>query len=66
MSPMMFTDYINGSEHDVDLIIFKRKLIVAFVSDNGPTRVPNFVETVAVMPSILDEKSKSQLITDVY
>lgn len=63
---MIFTDYINGSEHDVDLIISKRKLIVAFVSDNKPTRVPNLVETVAVMPSILDEKTKNQLITTVY
>lgn len=65
-SPMMLTDYIVGSEHDVDLIIFERKLIVAFVCDNGPTRVPNFIETVAVMPSILDEESKNQLITAAY
>lgn len=65
-SSMMLTNFIAGSEHDVDLIIFNRKLVAAFVSDNGPTRVPDFTETVAVMPSTLDEESKSQLITTAY
>ena len=65
-SSMMLTDFVVGSEHDVDIIIFKRKLIAAFVSDNGPTRIPDFIETVSVMPSALNEERKNQLITAAY
>ena len=39
---MMAMEYHKGSEHDVDVIIYNRKLIGAFISDNGPTRHPYF------------------------
>lgn len=39
---MTVMEYVDGSEHDVDIVIFQRKMIGAFVSDNGPTRVPHF------------------------
>jgi carnosine synthase len=47
-------EYIEGTEHDVDIIIFQRQLIAAFVSDNGPTRQGRFTETTALMPSCLE------------
>lgn len=63
---MLVVDYHGGSEHDVDVVIFKRKLVAAFVSDNGPTRVPLFTETSAVMPSSLPADKQAQLITAAY
>ncbi|XP_029646820.1 carnosine synthase 1 [Octopus sinensis] len=59
-------DYLQGTEHDVDIIIYKRKLIAAFVSDNGPTRLPNFTETAALLPSILSDEKQNQLIVAAY
>ncbi|XP_056016252.1 carnosine synthase 1-like isoform X1 [Ostrea edulis] len=63
---MMVMKYIKGTEHDVDLVIYKRKLVVAYVSDNGPTRSGSFTETAACMPSCLRPDKLSQLITAAY
>jgi len=59
-------DYIGGTEHDVDVIIYKRKLVGAFVSDNGPTRLPKFTETAAAMPTFLPDDKRRQLIVAAY
>ena len=37
---LLVMDYLTGSEHDVDVVIFNRQLLAAFISDNGPTREP--------------------------
>lgn len=63
---MLLMDYISGSEHDVDVIIYKRRLIGAFVSDNGPTRLPRFTETAAAMPTYLPVDKRRQLIVAAY
>lgn len=42
-----------GTEHDVDVVLFEGQLVAAFLSDNGPTRLPLCAETAAVMPSVL-------------
>ena len=42
-----------GSEHDVDVVLFEGQLIAAFVTDNGPTRLPLCSETAATLPSVL-------------
>jgi carnosine synthase len=42
-----------GTEHDVDVVMYKGQLMAAFISDNGPTRLPLCMETSAVMPSCL-------------
>jgi len=63
---MLLMDYISGTEHDVDIIIYKRKLIGSFVSDNGPTRLPKFTETAAAMPSYLPSDKSRQLIVAAY
>jgi len=63
---MLLMDYLGGTEHDVDVIIYKRKLLGAFVSDNGPTRLPKFTETAAAMPTFLPEDKRQQLIMAAY
>ncbi|KAL3855356.1 hypothetical protein ACJMK2_014571 [Sinanodonta woodiana] len=63
---VMVMEYIGGTEHDVDVVIFERKLVAAFVSDNGPTRGKTFTETAACMPSSLPYDKQRQLITAAY
>uniref|UniRef100_A0A8C6Y224 Carnosine synthase 1 n=1 Tax=Naja naja TaxID=35670 RepID=A0A8C6Y224_NAJNA len=63
---MLLMEYVSGTEHDVDLVIYEGRLLGAFVSDNGPTRVPNFTETAACMPTCLPPESEAQLIHAAY
>ncbi|XP_062594790.1 carnosine synthase 1-like [Saccostrea cucullata] len=63
---MMVMKWLRGTEHDVDLVIYKRKLIAAFVSDNGPTRPGSFTETAACMPSCLPPDKIGQIVTAAY
>ncbi|KAK3586596.1 hypothetical protein CHS0354_027737 [Potamilus streckersoni] len=63
---LMVMEYLVGTEHDVDLIIHERKLVAAFVSDNGPTRGKTFTETAACMPSVLSYDKQRQLIVAAY
>ncbi|KAJ8320837.1 hypothetical protein KUTeg_002424 [Tegillarca granosa] len=63
---MQLMEFIDGTEHDIDIIIYKRKLIGAFVSDNGPTRSDSFTETAASMPTCLPSDKRAQLVTSAY
>ncbi|OWF52029.1 carnosine synthase 1-like [Mizuhopecten yessoensis] len=63
---MMLMEYYEGTEHDIDIIIYKRRLIAAFISDNGPTRQGNFTETAASMPTCLPPDKSGQLTTAAY
>lgn len=63
---MLLMEYVSGTEHDVDLVIYEGRMLGAFVSDNGPTRVPNFTETAACMPTCLPPESEAQLIHAAY
>jgi len=63
---MILMDFIEGTEHDVDIIIYQRKLIAAFVSDNGPTGFPEFTETSGSMPTNLMKCKENQLIKAAY
>uniref|UniRef100_W5LX94 ATP-grasp domain-containing protein n=1 Tax=Lepisosteus oculatus TaxID=7918 RepID=W5LX94_LEPOC len=63
---MTLMEYIGGTEHDVDVVIFDGRLEGAFVSDNGPTRVPGFTETAAQMPTGLPRDKEAQLIEAAY
>ncbi|XP_072014380.1 carnosine synthase 1-like [Amphiura filiformis] len=63
---MLLMDHLEGSEHDIDIIIFERKLVAAFVTDNGPTNYPAYTETVALMPSNLPSDKQAQLVTAAY
>nr|XP_033775886.1 carnosine synthase 1 isoform X2 [Geotrypetes seraphini] len=63
---MLLMEYVSGTEHDVDVIIYDGRLMGAFVSDNGPTRVPYFTETAANMPTYLPPDKEAQLVMAAY
>ncbi|XP_060084792.1 carnosine synthase 1-like isoform X2 [Ylistrum balloti] len=63
---MMLMEYYEGTEHDIDIIIYQRRLIAAFISDNGPTRPGTFTETAALMPTCLPPDKAAQLKTAAY
>ncbi|XP_052234453.1 carnosine synthase 1-like isoform X2 [Dreissena polymorpha] len=63
---MILMDYLQGSEHDIDVVIFERKLIAAFVTDNGLTNWPSYTETSSLMPSSLPVDKQAQLVTAAY
>ncbi|NXP06288.1 CRNS1 synthase, partial [Thinocorus orbignyianus] len=59
---MLLMEYVPGTEHDVDLVVFQGRLLGAWVSDNGPTRLPAFLETAACLPSCLPPDRQAQLV----
>ncbi|XP_061107050.1 carnosine synthase 1-like isoform X2 [Conger conger] len=63
---MTLMEFVGGTEHDVDLLLFDGRLEGAFVSDNGPTRLPAFTETAAQMPTGLAPDKRDQLICAAY
>ena len=56
------TPYLQGSEHDVDLIMFDGELVAGYVTDNGPTLPTLCKEMTAIMPSLLDKEKQENLI----
>jgi len=58
---LLLMEYINGSEHDVDIVVYGGRVIGAFVTDNGPTRLPYFCETSSCMPSRLHQDQQAAL-----
>lgn len=60
---LILTQRLLGTEHDVDVVMFKGQLIAAFISDNGPTRIPLCMETAAVLPSVLHVEHQQQMIS---
>ncbi|XP_036909273.1 carnosine synthase 1 isoform X3 [Sturnira hondurensis] len=63
---MLLMEFIDGTEHDVDLVLFSGRLLAAFVSDNGPTRLPGFTETAACMPTGLAPEQEAQLVQAAF
>ncbi|NWH79497.1 CRNS1 synthase, partial [Piaya cayana] len=63
---MLLMEYVPGTEHDVDLVVFEGRLMGAWVSDNGPTRVPTFLETAACLPSCLPADRQAQLVRAAF
>ncbi|XP_067388083.1 carnosine synthase 1 isoform X2 [Emydura macquarii macquarii] len=63
---MLLMEYVAGTEHDVDIVIYDGRMLGAFVSDNGPTRVPHFTETAASMPTCLAPDREAQLVRAAY
>ncbi|XP_068254304.1 carnosine synthase 1 [Nyctibius grandis] len=59
---MLLMEYVPGTEHDVDLVLYDGRLLGAWVSDNGPTRLPAFLETAACLPSCLPADRQAQLV----
>lgn len=56
------TPYLQGSEHDVDLIMFDGELVAGYVTDNGPTMPTLCKEMTEIMPSLLDKEKQENLI----
>ncbi|EPQ06597.1 Carnosine synthase 1 [Myotis brandtii] len=63
---MLLMEFIEGTEHDVDVVLFRGELLAAFVSDNGPTRLPGFTETAACMPTGLAPEQEAQLVQAAF
>ncbi|XP_034500819.1 carnosine synthase 1 isoform X4 [Ailuropoda melanoleuca] len=63
---MLLMEFVEGTEHDVDLVLFGGRLLAAFVSDNGPTRLPGFTETAACMPTGLAPEQEAQLVQAAF
>ncbi|XP_072033047.1 carnosine synthase 1-like [Amphiura filiformis] len=63
---MILMDYLDGSEHDIDVVIFDRKLVASFLNENGPTNGSTFIETTCLMPSNLPSDKQAQLVTAAY
>lgn len=59
----VLTRSLEGTDHDVNLVIFEGQVMAAFVSDRGPPRLPSLSETTAAMPSVL---SKGKLVRFVF
>lgn len=63
---MLLMEFVEGTEHDVDLVVFGGRLLAAFVSDNGPTRLPGFTETAACMPTGLAPEQEAQVVQAAF
>lgn len=63
---LVLMDYIQGTEHDINVIIYNGQLIGAFVNDNGPTRKDSFFETTSSLPTCLTKEQTDKLIKAAY
>lgn len=63
---MLLMEFVEGTEHDVDLVVFGGRLLAAFVSDNGLTRLPGFTETAACMPTGLAPEQEAQMVQAAF
>jgi ATP-grasp domain len=53
--------FVGGSEHTVESFVAEGEVVLQIVSDKRPMVAPHFVETGDVMPSGLDEASRSRI-----
>ena len=63
---VLLMEFVEGTEHDVDLILFDGEVVDAFVSDNGPVDLPTCAETTALMPSALSPGRAQQLVAAAH
>ncbi|XP_062568423.1 carnosine synthase 1-like [Saccostrea cucullata] len=63
---MMLMPYLDGTEHDIDVVMYKQQLVMAIVRDNGLTRPDSFLETSNCWPSFLSLEKQRQLIAAAY
>lgn len=59
-------EQLTGTEHNVDIVIFNRQLVAAFISDHGPTKKGSFTETTASMPTCLPADKQGQVTIAAY
>jgi len=65
-SSMFLMEYLDGTEHDVDIVMHNGELLCACVTDNGPTRLPYFNESSAVMPSQRHKDEVAALVAGAH
>lgn len=59
---ILLVEYLQGSEHDIDIVIVDGQPRFWFVTDNGPTDLPFFRETSHLFPSRLPAATQAQLL----
>ncbi|XP_013413693.1 carnosine synthase 1-like [Lingula anatina] len=59
---MHLAEYALGTKHGVEVVMFRGKILAAFISDCGPTRFPLFFETSSCMPSSLPLDKQRQMV----
>ena len=55
-------EFLEGSEHCVDLATFHGELLCAFVTDKGPQSLPDTFHTVTIMPSLLTREKQTEVV----
>ena len=65
-SSMFLMEYLDGTEHDVDIVMHNGELLCACVTDNGPTRLPYFNESSACMPSQRHKDEVASLVAGAH
>lgn len=63
---LILAEFADGTEHDVDLLLFDGELVDAWVTDNGETDIPFCAETCALLPSRLSASRQQQLISAAW
>jgi carnosine synthase len=59
---IVLSQLLEGTEHDVDIVLWKGNRIGSFVTDNGPTRQLSCAESSALMPSTAAKETRSLII----
>ncbi|XP_061173537.1 carnosine synthase 1-like [Saccostrea echinata] len=63
---MILMPYLDGTKHDIDVVMYKQRLVMAIVRDNGPAMSNSFIETSSCWPSFLSVEEQRQLIAAAY
>ncbi|XP_072041147.1 carnosine synthase 1-like [Amphiura filiformis] len=63
---ILLMDYLDGSEHHIDCVVFERRLIAAFITDNGRNNNPAYTDTITLLPSNLPSDKQGQLVNAAY
>ena len=58
---VLLVEYLQGSEHDIDVVMMDGDARFWYVTDNGPTDLPYFRETTHLLPSRLPPSVQAQL-----
>ncbi|XP_060562577.1 carnosine synthase 1-like, partial [Ruditapes philippinarum] len=59
-------EFYNGTEHNVDVMLYDKTLVWAFITDSGIVRQPIYIGTAKRMPSFLPDDSRNQLIDAAF
>ncbi|XP_018613161.1 carnosine synthase 1-like [Scleropages formosus] len=62
----MLMEYVGGTKYVTDVVMFRGKLLAAFVSESGPFHPPYFCNTSHIMPAGLSPEKQAQLRTAAY